>query len=67
MLQLLNKNMIQLPPISHIQTIKPLPPNFNAKTFFQYHRTPRHDMERCKHIYNQVQDLILIKSSWMTY
>lgn len=58
MTQLINKKMLKLPPIKPINTSKPFPPYHDPKAFFQFHRQPGHDTEKCYTLRSRIQDFI---------
>jgi hypothetical protein len=58
MFQLVNKNMISLPPIKAPNPNKTLPRKFRSNSYFHYHQKNGHDREYCKHLKHLVQELI---------
>lgn len=58
MTQLLQKDVLNLPPIKPIDISKPFPPYHDPKAFCKYHHQPDHDTEKYYSLRSRIQDLI---------
>lgn len=55
---LLDKNLIELPPIIEPKFLNSMPSNFHYEEFFNYHRVLGHITQNCKALHNIIQDFI---------